>query len=207
MIKTVINSGIDQWNRIENPKIASHKYSQLIFDRAAEALRWTSHGKCYLLQRVSHTFGGFPGGSAVKNLSASAGDSDVGSIAGSRRFPREGNSYPLQYSCLGNLMDRGAWRAIVHGVPKSWTQLSVPEHLIVATIPWAGLRYFLILEMGNWCPEMCLPQGHRGNVTVEAKHPPHSFYHLTCLCLCRCWDSTRSREIKRIPPSDWIANW
>ena len=49
----------------------------------------------------------FPSGSVVKNLSANAGE--AGSIPGSRRFPEEGNGNPLQYSCLGNLMDRGAW--------------------------------------------------------------------------------------------------
>ena len=38
--------------------------------------------------------------------------------------PREGNGYPLQYSCLGNPMDRGAWRAAVHGITKGWTQLN-----------------------------------------------------------------------------------
>ena len=47
---------------------------------------------------------GFPGGSVVKNLPANAGDSD--SISGSGRFPGEGNVNPLQYSCLGNPMDR-----------------------------------------------------------------------------------------------------
>ena len=54
---------------------------------------------------------GFPGGSVVKNSSASTGD--VGSIPGSGRSPGGGNGNPLQYSCLGNLMDRGAWRATV----------------------------------------------------------------------------------------------
>ena len=48
-----------------------------------------------------------PGGSVVKNPPANAGDS--GSISGSRRSPGEGNSNPLQYSYLGNSMDRGAW--------------------------------------------------------------------------------------------------
>ena len=43
---------------------------------------------------------------------------DVSSILGLARFPREGNGNPLQYSCLGNPMERGAWRAIVHGVAK-----------------------------------------------------------------------------------------
>jgi len=64
----------------------------------------------------------FPGGSVVKNLPAKAGDTeDVGSIPGLGRSPGAGNGNPLQYSCLENPMDRGAWQAIVHGVAKSWT--------------------------------------------------------------------------------------
>ena len=56
----------------------------------------------------------------VKNLPANAGDTrDVGSIPGSGRVPGEENGNPLQYSCLGNPMDRGAWWATVHGVTKS----------------------------------------------------------------------------------------
>ena len=50
----------------------------------------------------------------IKNPHASAGD--AGLICGLGRSPGEGNSNPLQYSCLGNPMDRGAWRATVHGV-------------------------------------------------------------------------------------------
>ena len=57
-----------------------------------------------------------PGGSLVKNLPANTGD--AGSIPGSRRYPGEGNGNPLQYSCLENSMDRGAWWATVHGVAK-----------------------------------------------------------------------------------------
>ena len=49
---------------------------------------------------------------------------DPGSIPGLGRSPGEGNGNPLQYSCLENPMDRGAWRATVHGVAKSWTRLS-----------------------------------------------------------------------------------
>ena len=56
----------------------------------------------------------------VKNLPATAEDiRDVGSIPGLGRSPGEGNGNPLQYSCLGNPMDRGAWRAIVCRVAKS----------------------------------------------------------------------------------------
>ena len=57
----------------------------------------------------------------VKNPLANSGDR--GSIPGSGRSPGEENGNPLQYSFLENPMDRGAWRATVHGVKKSWTQL------------------------------------------------------------------------------------
>ena len=60
--------------------------------------------------------GGFPGGSVVKNLPANAGD--TGSVPGLGRSPGEGNGNPLQYSCLKNLMNGGAWEAIVRGVTK-----------------------------------------------------------------------------------------
>ena len=59
---------------------------------------------------------GFPGSSVVKNLPANA--EDMGSILGLGRTTREGNDNPLQYSCLGNPMDRGIWWATVHGVAK-----------------------------------------------------------------------------------------
>ena len=56
---------------------------------------------------------------AVKNPPANAGDArDVGSIPGSGRSPGVGNGTPLQYSCLRNPMDRGAWQATVQGVAK-----------------------------------------------------------------------------------------
>ena len=64
----------------------------------------------------------FPGGSDGKESVCNVGD--VGSIPGLGRSPGEGNSYPLQYSGLENSMDRGAWWATVHGVPKSLTLLS-----------------------------------------------------------------------------------
>ena len=58
----------------------------------------------------------------VKNLPASAGDArETGLIPGSGRSPGEGNGNLLQYSCLGNSMDSGAWWATVHGVTKSRT--------------------------------------------------------------------------------------
>ena len=65
---------------------------------------------------------------AVKNLPANAGDirdmRDTGSIPGSGRSPGGGHGDPLQYSCLEDTMDRGAWRAAHQRVAKSWTQLT-----------------------------------------------------------------------------------
>ena len=69
----------------------------------------------YCLYTISE---GSPGGSAGKSLPG-----DVGLIPGSGRSPGEGNGNPLQYSCLENPMERGAWRATVHGVTKSQTRL------------------------------------------------------------------------------------
>ena len=68
----------------------------------------------------------FPGGSVVKNPPANEGNTgDVDSILRSGRSPGGGNGNPLQYSCLGNPTDRGAWWATVHGVTKNWTRLSM----------------------------------------------------------------------------------
>ena len=64
----------------------------------------------------------------VKNLPADAGDAkDVGSVPGSGGSPGVENGNLLQYSCLENFMDREVWQATVHGVTKSWTQLSTAE--------------------------------------------------------------------------------
>ena len=65
---------------------------------------------------------GFPGGSEVKASAWNVGD--PGSIPGSGRSPGEGNSNPLQYSCLENPTQGGAWQATFHGVAESWTRLS-----------------------------------------------------------------------------------
>ena len=65
---------------------------------------------------------GFPGGSDGEQSACSAGDTDL--IPGLGRFPGEGNSNVLQYSCLENPMDGGAWQTTVHGVAKSQTQPS-----------------------------------------------------------------------------------
>ena len=75
-----------------------------------QVLKSISHP--YVSFKESQTpYWGFPGGSVVKNPPADAGN--VGSILGSERAPGVGNGYPLQHSCLGNPMDRGARQAMV----------------------------------------------------------------------------------------------
>ena len=64
----------------------------------------------------------FPGGSVVKNPPVNA--RVTGSTPGLGKYPGEQNGNPLKYSCLGNPMDRGTWRAAIQGAAKSWTQLS-----------------------------------------------------------------------------------
>ena len=83
---------------------------------------------------------GLPGGSEGKESTCNAGD--PGSIPGAGRAPVEGNGYPLQYSCLGNLMDSGAWQATVHGVAES----EITEQLSNNNITSPSLA-FLIYKM------------------------------------------------------------
>ena len=69
-----------------------------------------------LQHRVTESIlGGSEGGDSACNAG------DQGLIPGLGRYPGDGHGYPLQYSSLENSIDRGAWRAIVHGIAKSWT--------------------------------------------------------------------------------------
>ena len=83
---------------------------------------------------------GFPGGSVVKNPPANAVDTgDAVSIHGSGRSPGGGNGNPLQYSCLENPTDKGAWWAALHAVAKSWTWQST--HTQTHMCNWITLLY------------------------------------------------------------------
>ena len=87
----------------------------------------------------------FPGGSVVKNWPANVGDAgDLDSIPGSRRSPGGRNGNLLQYSCLENPMDRGAWWATVHGVTKSRTRLSEFHFILQCILVWTV--YFQVLQ-------------------------------------------------------------
>ena len=84
---------------------------------------------------------GFPGGSLVKTLPCQA--EDVGSDPGSESFHGEGNGNLLQYSCLGNPMNRGAWRATVHGVTKNGHNLaSKQQQMYIYSNSWSTHAYF-----------------------------------------------------------------
>ena len=95
-----------------------------IFNKTTHALTRWRYKMLYSLNR----FKGFPRGSVVKNPPANAGD--TGLILRSGRSPREGNDNPLQYSCLGNPMDRGTWQAIVHGVERVRHNLATKQQQI-----------------------------------------------------------------------------
>ena len=77
------------------------------------------YGSLQSIEKSSLAFRGFPGGSDSKEYACNAGG--TGLIPGLGRSPGVGNGNPLQYSCRENPMDRGAWRATVHRIAKSWT--------------------------------------------------------------------------------------
>ena len=91
----------------------------------------------------------FPSGTMVKNLPANTGDAgNSGSVPGLGRSPGGRHGNPLQYSCLENPMDRGAWQATVFGEPKSQTQFSnwgCAERVRGANASQKSLVYYL-----NW---------------------------------------------------------
>ena len=105
--------------------------------------------KCYTWFLVVSVL--FSGGTMVKNLPANAGD--AGSAPRSGRSPGIGNGNPLQSSSMENSIDSGAWWAIVHGIVKSQTQLSIHTHPFLWSIivhKWqANIHKYL--ERCHWC--------------------------------------------------------
>ena len=119
----------------------------------------------------------------VNNPLANAGDiRDVGLIPGSGRSPGGGHGNPLQYSCLGNPMDRGAWHATVHGVSKSQTWLS-NFHFQELRINWnklyteGGILLCVLKKDRTWTVE-CKDKGHSNTSASRAKGP------VWCIYLC-----------------------
>ena len=100
----------------------------------------------------------------IKNVPASVEDTgEAGSILGSGRSPGEGNGYPLQYSCLGNSMDKGAWQAIIHGVTESDTT----EQLTLL------LLSISVASSNSFSPELCF----HPHISSDSDSPA-SLFHL-----------------------------
>ena len=118
---------------------------------------------------------GFPGGSVVKNLPASAGDiGDTGSIPGSGRSPGEGNGNPLQYSYLENPMDRGAWWATVLGVSQS-------EHAQTQVEIKAQMEGFLPLPASQHFQTLLLkPKGNSFSGLLMSSASDQKFFCAVC---------------------------
>ena len=117
----------------------------------------------------------FPGGSVVKNLLANVGNSgDMGSIlsgqdCGSGRRPRGEHGDPLQCSCLKNPMDRGTWRAALHKVMKSWTQLNTYPYTVILLRGVCIQKKTFLTEIHNWNNWIFI-HGLIGNIPRKSLH-------------------------------------
>ena len=116
---------------------------------------------------------GFPGGASGKESACRCRRHRAeGLIPGSGRSPGEGNSNPLQCSCLENSMDRGCWWAVVHGVAESWTEPTHTQPLHAPSSTTTHLLSAFILTV-LFFPPLLSPQGFR-NIFV---------FHVFSLCL------------------------
>ena len=95
---------------------------------------------------------GFPGGSDDNEYPCNVGE--PGSVPGLGRSPGEVNGNPLQYSCLENPMDRGAWQSTVHGVAKSWTQLS---NFTITAYLLTKYYFFFLKRVKYWFSNAFIP--------------------------------------------------
>ena len=148
---------------------------------------------------------GFPNGSSGKESACNAGDTgDAASIPGSRRSLGGENGNPLQYSCLENPMNRGAWWATVYGVAKSWTWLSIYITIIPSCpksfigIQWQGWKSLPKAGLAhNMLHNLLSPSSptssmiHSGDSITQPKvsvlfpQPPNQeLPQFSCMC---CW--------------------
>ena len=132
---------------------------------------------------------GFPVALVVKSPPAKAGDiRHKGSIPGWERSPGGGHSTPLQYSCLENPMDRGAWRATVHGVTKSRNQLSARNNQQRPSLPCLHPS----IPSTSFCPKGLLfvrkwqgkPQGRFSALVHSPLHSPGHILETTRVWSC-----------------------
>ena len=150
----------------------------------------------------------------VKNPPAKAGDAgNMGSIPGLGRSPGGRHGNPLQDSCLGNSMDRGAWRATVHGVTKSEMQLSmhaIIEGLVNWVLWWMGLithsciMSFFFLWTGIRNPvfwSLLVVQPWQKFFTSNFYDPFFSFLFLAALCCVACGILGPQPGMEPMPPT------
>ena len=107
---------LDSWEGILAVRMGEESYC------AENSMFFRSNTLTVFLKSIEYQYFLNSGSSEVKASACNAGD--LGSIPGSGRSPGEGNGNPLQYSCMENPMDGGAWWATVHGVAKSRTRLN-----------------------------------------------------------------------------------
>ena len=141
-------------------------------------MEWTKENTAHNITcRFLGRFGASQVMLVVKNLPANAGDiRDTGSILGLGRSPRGGPGHPLQYSCLENPMDRGAWRAAVHGVTKSRIQLKRLSTHIADTRVTHTVFASLVFERLASPPsliETLKPPDPTRPCMEQMKHPSH----------------------------------
>ena len=140
---------------------------------------------------------GFPGTSDSKEFACNAGD--PGSLPGLGRSPGDGHGYPLQYSCLDNPMDRGAWWAIVPEVTKSWTWLSKFHfHLIERGVDPTSVAMMTTRGQTRACLELCTLSppsrggGRKGKVISFCWEVWCETSSWRCWCFCCFWDPVRA---------------
>ena len=126
---------------------------------------------------LSVLFRGFPGGSDSKESACSAGD--LGLISGLGRSPGEGNGNRLQYFCLENPMDRGAWRATVHGVTNSQGDEHFDFSILSALIMFR--QDCVLSTMRIFPPDCVLCALGRGDLGADWAWPLS--WKTPCLCL------------------------
>ena len=153
--------------------------------------RFRYPGSTSIFIRTWAEIGGFPGGTVVKNLPANAGDAeDVGLIPGLQRSPGGRHGNPLQYSCLENPMDRGAWQATVLRVARDLdtsSQLSMHRNKEKPSLPLNSPLLLSLMEKamathsstlhGRMSLVGCSPWGRLESHTTE---PLHFHFSLTC---------------------------
>ena len=154
--------------------------------------------------------GGFPGGKESGGLDSSGDIRNMGSIPGSGRSPGKGNGNPLQYSCLGNPMARGAWRATVSRVTKSQTWVKwLSMHARASCGNWSWYWPFMVAQMAENLPALQIQETHVRSLGWEDPLKEEMATHSSILAWRIPWtekpgglQSMRSQRVGH----DWSVN-